>query len=149
MWVRGRDGIKLIILYEYDPTRSGDVPKRLLPGFKGYLQTDACRGYNILCRENQEIIRLGCWDHVRRKFFEAHKITKKNGKTGKALSYIERLYKLEKYMRESKLSAEEKSKMILDSFHGWLEEIHRTVTPESPLGKAISYALNEWKYLEV
>ncbi len=156
MWVRGRDGVKPIILYEYDPTRSGDVPKKLLPGFKGYLQTDAYRGYNALCRENPEIIRLGCWDHARRKFFEAHKITKKQGKTGKALSYIEKLYKLEKYMRESKLGAEEKykirqekSKMILDSFHEWLEKTRITVAPESPLGKAISYALNEWKYLKV
>ena len=29
-----------IVVFEYDPTRSGDVPKRLLAGFTGALHTD-------------------------------------------------------------------------------------------------------------
>ena len=34
-----------IVLFEYDPTRAGDVPKRLLAGFTGALHTDGYSGY--------------------------------------------------------------------------------------------------------
>ncbi|MBF0144140.1 MAG: transposase, partial [Magnetococcales bacterium] len=33
------------ILFEYDPTRSEELPKRVLDGFKGLLQTDAYVAY--------------------------------------------------------------------------------------------------------
>ena len=39
-----------IVLFEYDPTRAGDVPKRLLAGFTGALHTDGYSGYAPLAR---------------------------------------------------------------------------------------------------
>ena len=45
MWVqRGGPPGQTFVLFEYDPTRSGSVPIRLLDGFAGYLQTD---GYEV------------------------------------------------------------------------------------------------------
>jgi transposase len=35
-----------VVLYHYDPGRGAGVVKRLLTGFKGYLQTDGYGGYN-------------------------------------------------------------------------------------------------------
>jgi len=72
MWVTlgGPPGEKSI-LFEYDPSRSGEVPLRLLDGYGGYLQTDGYTGYNAVCKKNG-IIQLGCWDHARRYFKEAH-----------------------------------------------------------------------------
>jgi len=35
-----------VVLYDDDPGRSAAVPKRLLEGFAGYLQTDGYAGYN-------------------------------------------------------------------------------------------------------
>ena len=63
MWVTlgGPPGEKSI-LFEYDPSRSGEVPMRLLDGFTGYLQTDGYSGYNAVCQKNG-IIQLGCWDN--------------------------------------------------------------------------------------
>ena len=54
-----------IILYDYDPSRSQNVPLRLLDDFKGYLQTDAYGGYGAVCRANG-LISVGCMAHARR-----------------------------------------------------------------------------------
>ena len=48
------------------------MPKRLLEGFEGILQTDAYAGYNGVVRE-QGLNRLYCMAHARRKFVEAIK----------------------------------------------------------------------------
>ena len=39
------------VLYDYDPSRSGQVPLTLLEGFKGYLQTDGYDGYSPACKK--------------------------------------------------------------------------------------------------
>jgi len=39
------------ILFEYDPSRSGEVPLRLLDVYTGYLQTDGYSGYNAVCKK--------------------------------------------------------------------------------------------------
>ena len=47
LWVqRGGPPEQPILLYDYDPSRGADVPKRLLEGFNGTLQTDGYAGYN-------------------------------------------------------------------------------------------------------
>src|SRR5690554_8189784 len=71
MWVtRGGPPGQQSVLFEYDPSRSGDVAVRLLDGFAGILQVDGYAGYGVICKENQ-LTRIGCWDHARRKFVEA------------------------------------------------------------------------------
>jgi len=96
MWVtRGGPPDHPSVLFEYDPSRSGSVAVRLLDDFKGVLQADGYAGYGQICRENG-ITRIGCWDHARRKFMEAIKAAKPQGKGKKtktskadvALSYI-------------------------------------------------------------
>ena len=61
------------MLYDYDPSRAASVPVNLLGNFKGHLQTDGYEGYNAVCNNNG-LIQLGCWAHVRRKFDEALKV---------------------------------------------------------------------------
>lgn len=34
------------VLYDYQPTRAGEHPKRFLTGFQGYLQVDGYSGYH-------------------------------------------------------------------------------------------------------
>ena len=48
MWVyrTGNDGRKPIVIYDYKPSRDGDIPKEFLKDFKGYLHTDGYAGYN-------------------------------------------------------------------------------------------------------
>ena len=52
-----------IVLFEYDPTRAGEVPIRLLAGFTGALHTDGYSGYAPVVRE-QGLVHLACWAYV-------------------------------------------------------------------------------------
>ncbi len=160
MWVfKGGAPDKPIILFQYHPTRSGDVARNLLNGYRGIVQTDGYVGYDFL--DNiKEIIHVACWVHARRKFVDVTKaagIKKGNPPTGNAstaLKYISKLYKIEKEARELGLSADniyknrqEKAVPILDEFKKWLDARIEKVPPKSLLGKAINYTLNQWHRL--
>ena len=61
-----------IVLMHYSPSRAGAVASKLLEGFRGYLQTDGYAGYGTSALR-PDVIQLGCWAHVRRKFVAASK----------------------------------------------------------------------------
>ena len=88
-----------MVLFEYNPSPSGEVPTRLLAGFKGVLQADGDSGYNAICRD-EGIRRIGCMDHCRRKFVEASRAApelaraNKNGRVSKAHMAISKIGKL-------------------------------------------------------
>lgn len=69
MWIykSGSDGFPGIVMYEYQPGRSGDYPKHFLEGFHGMLQCDCYQGYNKV----EDVLLICCMAHCRRKFFEA------------------------------------------------------------------------------
>lgn len=69
MWLyrTGNDTKHPVVLYDYQPSRSGENACHYLDGFHGYLHTDGYAGYNKL----DGITRCGCWAHLRRKFVEA------------------------------------------------------------------------------
>ena len=97
MWLyrSGSDDKAPIILYDYQPSRSGDNAVRYLTEFKGYLHCDGYSGYNKL----ENVTRCGCWAHLRRKFVEAIPTQKgKNNPLTKAeigRDYCNQLFKLE------------------------------------------------------
>ena len=125
MWVfRGGPPDKPVLLYQYHPTRSGQVPGEFLKDYQGYIQTDAYSGYDALGRR-PGIFHAGCWAHARRKFVEVVKAGSggKKGNAEAALEYIRRLYAIEKTARKDGLSPDqivelrqEKSKPILGEF---------------------------------
>ncbi|MBT2673223.1 transposase [Streptomyces sp. ISL-14] len=88
MWLyrTGRDDIP-IVLYDYQPTRAGEQPKRFLTGYQGYLQVDGYSGYNQV----PDVTLVGCWAHARRKFDEALKALPDSQK-GKKVKASEGLY---------------------------------------------------------
>ena len=60
LWaLRGGDPEHPLLYYEYDPSRSAEVPKRLLRGFQGFLQTDGYEGYTALGAA-AGIVHVGC-----------------------------------------------------------------------------------------
>lgn len=151
MWVRHSPGDKPIVLFDYSPTRSGDVPLELLSGFSGFLQVDGYDGYGRACRE-YNLTRVGCWDHCRRKFYDALKSSNGKGVGKTAIDMIKKLYKIEEEIADlpadRKLEMrKEKAEPILKEFKEWIDKIYGKVTPKSIAGKAVSYAYNEWKYL--
>jgi transposase len=162
MWVTlgGPPGEKSI-LFEYDPSRSGEVPLRLLDGFTGYLQTDGYAGYNAVCKKNGNS-QLGCWDHARRKFKEAQDAqpkpkkgkAKKITQADKMLSHINALYMIERQIKE--LSVDEKyqqrqlrSVPILNKLKIYLENNRHKIPKDSLTGKAMTYLSNQWEKLNI
>ena len=84
MWVRrGGPPDRPVILFDYEPSRSGKVPAQLLKDFQGILQTDGYEGYAAVAKRN-DIVSVGCLAHVRRKFDEALRAQKKKGRGGLA-----------------------------------------------------------------
>jgi len=154
MWVRSRawPGVKPITIFEYDPTRSGDVAKRLFTDYQGYLQADGYEGYSAICSK-EGITRCGCMAHCRRKFFEATKASAKGiGLAHEAIEKIRKLYEIEKTIKDKKIDERYRirlaeSKPLLDEFRKWLDDNLGKVPPQSHIGKALQYAHNEWPHL--
>jgi len=162
MWVTlGESPGQPSVLFEYDPSRSQEVPLRLLDGFHGYLQTDGYAGYNAVCINNN-ITQLGCWDHARRKFKDAQDAQPKPKKgkphkTSKAdhiLGLINTLYMIERQIKT--LSAAEKfqqrckrSLPVLKNLKAYLDDNQHKVPKDGLTGKAMTYLSNQWDKLMV
>jgi len=154
MWIFKRgDPERPVLIYEYHPTRSGDVVRSFLAGYQGYVQTDGYSGYDFL-DYTEGIEHIGCWAHARRKFMEAKKgqTGNKAGSADIALGYIKKLYLIEAKAKdmlpeEKYRLRQEESRPILEKFHNWLMNRSGQVPPKSMIGKAIGYTLNQWERL--
>ena len=155
MWVaigypiRGRP----LVLFEYHPTRSGNVPMKFLKGFKGYLQTDGYTAYNSPASE-YGLVHVGCLAHARREFHKAHNPKVKNSRSYKALKIIQKIYRIESDLREKNLPDDifvEKRKKavipVMDELHKFLIQANEITAPSSPIGEAVRYTLNQWSKL--
>lgn len=154
MWVTAKgsgDGQK-IILYQFSPSRSGDIPLKIFKGFKGYVQTDGYEGYSQLALV-PGIVHVGDWVHVRRKFKEAVKAQKAGSKATfaeHALGAIKELFRIEAECsrEESRLEVRQiLSRKVIEDLRTWLDEAIHRVPPKSLTGKALSYMNSQWPKL--
>ena len=132
------------VFFDATPTREREGPERILKRFHGYLQADAYSAYDALYRSGR-IAEVGCWAHVRRKFFD----TKESDPEAlKVLSLIQRLYEVERQSaeltdEERATLRREKSSVILDDIDRVRRELSRTALPKSGLGEALRYLHNQ------
>lgn len=157
MWVyRSAEGsAQPVVLFDYQPGRGHEHPERFLKGFAGALMTDGYAAWRML----KGVTHLGCLAHARRRFDEALKAQKQpTGRAKQALDYIGKLYQIEKKARGKPPEGEtpeqytyrlrqEHSLGVLDTLYAWLVKNQKEVLPKSLIGKAIGYALGQWKYL--
>ena len=138
-----------VVLYEYQPGRGQEHPKRFLAGFRGYLQTDGYSGYSGV----KDVIHVGCWAHARRKFEEARNAMPKGKRSPTAeqgVAYCTKLFELEKSFQkltpvERRKKRLEQEKPVLDAMLAWANTRH--AAPKSKLGIALTYLQNQWEYL--
>jgi transposase len=149
-----------VVLYEYDASRSAEVPKRLLAGFEGFLQTDGYEGYGAIGQE-PGITHVGCWSHARRKFDEALKAQRssvkkkrsvKQSKALQGLAFIQKLYKIERQIQEKppderRRVRQERSRPVMEKLRAWLDDATPRVPPQSLTGKALVYLDRQWPKL--
>ena len=162
LWVqRGGPPEAPIILFDYDPSRSQEVPLRPLEGFTGILQTDGYAGYYAAVRA-QGLVHAGCLAHCRRKFDEVIKSHqpcgrqwgkhRKKGLAEEALVQIQKLYRIEKEARDMSFKERQRhrethARPVWDTLRTWLDTHRPGVLPQSALGKALGYLANEWDKL--
>ncbi|HAH0791978.1 TPA: IS66 family transposase [Escherichia coli] len=160
MWVtRGGPPGRPSVLFEYDPSRAGSVPVRLLEGFSGILQADGYSGYSQVCKESG-LTRIGCWDHARRKFIEATRAAPKGkgkskastGLADVALGYIGKLYAIEREQKERSdaeryQARQTRSMPLLAELKTWLDNNVGKVMKGSLTRQAMEYTLGQWPHL--
>ena len=154
MWLfrTSGDAKHQIVLYEYQQNRKHTHPEKFLKDFSGYLHADGYDGYHKL---PQNITVVGCWAHLRRKFFDALKTLPKDKQSSsnaaKGVDYCDKLFCFEKQFAllcsEKRLKERERlSKPEIDKFFNWIENLN--ALPNTLLGKAAHYAQSQRKYLE-
>ena len=146
------DAAEPIVFAEYKPDRKAKNPAEFLTSFKGYLHTDGYEAYHKL---SKDIVVVGCWAHVRRKWDSAVKIIRAADRGGtlelKGKRYCDKMFEIERKLAE--LSSDEKYearikilKPVMDEFFEWIDTIR--TAPKSLLGKAVGYMFSQKVYLQ-
>ena len=143
-WVYLAHDINLV-LFDYDSSRKKEVVSNKLLEYTGYLQSDGYAGYEQF-KTHANITRLGCMAHARRKFDEAMKNDKATAM--EALALMQRIYRLEHWLRIFKINDEGKKKLrekiavpLLHDMFNWMEAMINKTTPQSPIYKALQYSI--------
>ncbi len=173
-WVYVGDEAQPYVVFDYTPSRSRDGPMAFLQNWgndeRKYLQADAFGGYDGIYagQAGGKVIEVACWAHCRRYFYDARRSD--HARSAQALAYIRLLYDVETQAHEqfraqgetgdgrslNAIRLEMRQKLTvprLDEFKTWLEAQQIAnggqVLPKSPMGEAITYAMNQWKALKV
>jgi len=140
-------GVPDAVHLRYTPSRAGCWPGDFLRDYRGYVVGDAYAGHHALFTDGTRI-EIGCMTHVRRKFNDLR------DQEREALAMIERfapLYHIEAELRRANadpptvLARRQRDAVpLLADIRRHLDRIASIVTPQHPLGRAVSYALNQW-----
>ncbi|ESY65880.1 MULTISPECIES: IS66 family transposase [Mesorhizobium] len=158
MWAyrSGHDSDEPIVLLDYQPGRGQIHPQTFLGDYRGIVMSDGYSAWRTL----EGATHLGCMAHSRRRFVDALKARKKGGgPPEQALRFFEQLYRVESQARNEipddgetrddciRRFRQQHSVPILHALKAWLDDIAPKVLPDSKLGDAVSYTLNQWGYL--
>lgn len=158
MWAyrSGEDSGEPIVLLDYQPGRGQIYPQAFLGDYRGILMSDGYTAWRTLAGATH----IGCMAHSRRRFIDALKTRKKGGgPPEQALKFFEQLYRIESQAKNEKPEVgetqadcirrfrQQHSVPILIALKAWLDDIAPKVLPDSKIGDAVSYTLNQWEYL--
>lgn len=139
------------VVFDYTNSRKRDGPASFLKEYRGYLQADAFSGYDGIYAGGL-IWEVACWAHTRRKFYDT--LEHYPIEAGRVLALIGGLYAVESRAKKLRVSEDKLlawrqrfSRRRLERLRRYLDELSVQVLPRSPLGKAISYTLKNWKAL--
>lgn len=136
----------------FDQGRSHRVPVEALSGFSGTFQSDAYEVYEVLARKLPGVRRLGCAAHVRRRFYEA--ALEGDRQAIWFIGQFRQLYQIEDRVRalpppERQALRQARAPQIWSAMKDRAEQLQPKLLPQTTLGKAIRYFLNEYDVLLV
>lgn len=115
-----------------------------------------CDGYTIYDKIgiDPKITLAGCLVHARRKFHDALDSDKKRAQI--ALEIFRKIYLEERDIKENpqndalqrKVLRDQKIKPLLLQIKSWIEKEQFNVFPKSPIGKAMTYFINQYPKFE-
>ena len=142
--------VQRLVLFHYNNgSRSGTVIEELTKGYKGYFQCDGFEGYESAFKTRPDVLLVNCMAHIRRHFEQAQKENREPAEY--ALKEIQFLYRIEHDCDERGLTAEQrrdertkKARPIMEALKLWMETEGIKYSPNSLIGKAITYAYTRW-----
>lgn len=144
-------------VFAWKQSRAGEVLKHLLPAaFSGTIGCDGYTAYQSYAASSEQRIRLAaCWAHVRRKYDEAKKSYPRQALT--MLKLIGHLYRIERKLRHIKAGPRLRQAVRASESAPIIARIGKLIdrwqaraiaTPQSLLGKAMSYTQGLWPMLQ-
>jgi hypothetical protein len=150
-WQYGKPGGETV--FDFCMGREREGPAKFLLNWEGILQTDGYQAYDNV--GGPKLVHVGCWAHARRYFMDAVKVNKNDGEAMKMATRMDAVFAVDREAREKQMSAEERLALRRELSDPWVDEIYREclelrkkVLPQSALGKAVSYTLNQWRKLK-
>jgi transposase len=163
LWVMGAPGGDVV--FDWQLSRKHDHLTGLVGAeYKGVLQSDGYEAYAAYAKKSEgRVIRVGCWAHARRKFFES--LGENRERANAFLALIGKLYAIEHDLDGAKdkhgeptkppvtdpaLRVERRAKehpAIFTALETLAKETLPEVRPKSVLGLACAYMLSQWAAL--
>jgi len=145
------------VVFDFEMTRSGEVPRQILKEFGGILHTDGYAAYNEDVGA-KGMVHACCLAHSRRKFIEAIKVQAKGKATDaeleRVVALMDGLFAIDREAREQNLSLDdrhalrqERAPLLLDELQALLLKMKDRLLPKSAAGKAVSYTRVRWHKL--
>ena len=158
LWTCARPGGDTV--FTWHTSRAAACLESIIPsGFRGTLQTDGYSAYPAFVRAHnsragtEAITLASCWAHARRAIHQARESAPRI--VAWLLRQIAHLYQIEDRLRQHRAGPilcrtvrAAQSAMILRRIRAALLRIRPRHLPQSALGKAISYTLDQWPALE-
>jgi transposase len=146
------------VVFHWQTSRAASCLEKIIPvDFTGTIQCDGYEAYDCFAKgRGEKIVLAGCLAHVRRKFYEARETAPKVA--GWILRHLQNLYELEAQLRQARAGPQRRaaeraslSRLVLVRLHRALVRLKavRRYLPQSLMGKAINYALNQWPSLQL
>jgi transposase len=156
LWAYGLPWAEVVFDFRTDKSQAG--PKEFLKGTTArFVQADGGSSYGPVFKA-LDLLHIACMAHIRRGLFEAR--ADAPVAVDLVLAAIQKLYRIEARAKAEAMSLEARlelrqreAKPIFMDVGQLIATLRKDVLPKSPLGRALSYAENQWpamaRYLEV
>lgn len=152
IWTFVGDGGE-VAFCEYTPDWKGSWPQATLADFRGQvIQTDGYAGLAPIFARPDGPRRAGCMDHCRRRFVKA--LDDGDARAAVVVALLRNVYAVEAQARADGADLDEllrrrqrQSRPLMNRLHTILADLAGRAPPKSTLGKAVTYAVNQWPTL--
>jgi transposase len=144
------------VCFTFSNHRTMEHLEAQLIDYRGTLLTDGYGVYEQYQKKTPELTHAQCWVHARR-YFERSAESEPEA-TAAALTYIARLYTIERQIKDQQMKGTEKqryrqmhSKVVIDAFYDWCHQQTQRIdlVNSNPLSKALNYIIKRRTELTV